>query len=215
MQDRRRSSEELLNTVTHGVGALASAAGGAVLISLTALRGDLWQLLGASVYSVSLLLLFTASTLYHAARRESSRARLRVCDHAAIYLLIAGTYTPFTLIPLRGPWGWTLFGAVWSLAAAGVVFKLFCTGKFPRLSTATYLAMGWLVVVAARPLLQTVSVPVLLWLAAGGLAYTAGTFFFHSRRIPFAHAIWHCFVLVGSGCHFVAVAMQVLAGASA
>jgi hemolysin III len=211
MQDRTLSHEELLNTVTHGVGALASTVAGSVLVTLAALFGDLWQLLGAAVYSVSLLLLFSASTLYHAVRHQVAKARLRVVDHAAIYVLIAGTYTPFTLVALRGRWGWTLLTVVWTLAAAGIVFKLFCTGRFPRLSTATYLAMGWLAVLAAGPLLRSVPLETLLWLAAGGLAYTAGIFFFHNRRLPFAHTIWHLFVLAGSACHFVAVTMQVLA----
>lgn len=210
MQERALRYEEMLNTATHGVGALASTVGGSVLVTLAALTGDGWQLLGAAVYSVSLLLLFSASTLYHAVRHRVAKARLRVFDHAAIYVLIAGTYTPFTLGALRGPGGWALLAVVWALAAAGIVFKLFCTGRFPRLSTATYLAMGWLALAAAGPLVRALPTQALLWLLAGGLAYTVGTLFFHSRRLPFAHAIWHVFVLAGSACHFVAVAMQVL-----
>jgi len=201
--------EEIASALTHGLGMVASAAGGAVLVTLAVLFGDAWRVAGAVVFCVSLVLLYTASTLYHAVRTRIARARLQVFDHCAIYVLIAGTYTPFTLVGLRGGWGWPLFGVVWALAAAGVVFKLFCTGRFRRLSTAVYLAMGWMVLVAAGPMLRTFPPSTLLWLAAGGLTYTAGTFFYHSR-IPYAHAIWHVFVLAGSVCHFVAVLTQVL-----
>jgi hemolysin III len=202
--------EELANALTHGAGLVASAAGAAVLIVLAALHGDAWKIVGSAVFSATLVLLYTASTLYHAARTPKARARLQVFDHCAIYLLIAGTYTPFTLVGLRGGWGWSLFGVIWGLAVAGVVFKLFFTGRFPRLSTAIYLAMGWLVIVAAVPMTTRFSPATLAWLVAGGLAYTAGTAFYVSRRIPYAHAIWHLFVLAGSVCHFAAVVTQVL-----
>ena len=208
--DRRFHLEELACALTHGVGAMASLVGGAVLITLAALAGDVWQVLSAAVFSVTLILLYTSSTLYHAARREVLRTRLRVVDHCAIFLLIAGTYTPFTLVSLRGPWGWSLFGVVWLLAVAGIVFKLFSTGRLRRLSTGMYLGMGWLSIVAAQPFLANLSTQTLLWLLAGGLAYTMGTAFYHSRRIPFAHAVWHLFVMAGSACHFVAVASQVM-----
>ena len=145
--------EELLSALTHGLGATAALAGGAVLVTLAALYGDGWQLAGAIVFGISLLLLYLASTLYHAIQHPVAKARLKVFDHCAIYLLIAGTYTPFTLIGLRGPWGWSLFAAIWTLALAGVVFKLFFTGRFKLLSTAIYIAMGWLVIVAIKPLL--------------------------------------------------------------
>ena len=208
--DRRFHLEELACALTHGVGAMESIVGGAVQITLAALAGDFWQVLSAAVFSVTLILLYTSSTLYHAARREVLRTRLRVVDHCAIFLLIAGTYTPFTLVSLRGPWGWSLFGVVWLLAVAGIVFKLFFTGRLRRLSTGMYLGMGWLSIVAAQPFLANLSTQTLLWLLAGGLAYTMGTAFYHSRRIPFAHAVWHLFVMAGSACHFVAVASQVM-----
>lgn len=201
--------EELASAWTHGLGAVASTAGGATLVALAALGGDGWQLLSAIIFSATLILLYTSSTLYHAMRAEVVRARLRIADHCAIFLLIAGTYTPFTLVTLRGPWGWSLFGVVWGLAVAGVVFKLFFTGRLKRLSTAMYLGMGWLSVIAVNPILDALSPRTLLWLLAGGLAYTIGTAFYHSRRIPYAHAVWHLFVLMGSACHFVAVASQV------
>ena len=129
-------------------------------------------------------------------------------DHCAIYVLIAGTYTPFTLSGLRGPWGWTLVGIVWGLALAGVVFKLYFTGRFPRVSTGIYIGMGWLALIAAGPLIRSVSPAALIWLVAGGVAYTAGTVFYHSERVPYAHAVWHVFVLAGSVCHAVAVGLE-------
>jgi hemolysin III len=204
--DRR---EEVASALTHGIGVAASAVGGAVLVGLAWPTGEVWEIVGAVVFSATLLLLYSASTVYHAARDLALRARLQVLDHCAIFLLIAGTYTPFTLVSLRGPWGWTLFGTVWTFALAGVVFKLFFTGRYRRLSTGLYLGMGWLVVVAARPLLEALPFGVLAWMAVGGLCYTAGTLFYHSNRVPYAHAIWHLFVLGGSACHFVAVLSQI------
>lgn len=202
--------EEILNALTHGVGALASAIGGAVLITLAAIYGDAWQVISASVFVATLLVLYTASTLYHAFRHERIKAKLKIFDHCAIFLLIAGTYTPFTLIGLRGNWGWSLFAVIWTLAVLGVIFKLFFTGRFPRLSTMMYIAMGWLVVVAIKPMLTHLSTEALVWLLAGGVAYTVGTVFYHFERLPYSHAIWHLFVLAGSTAHFIAVSTQVL-----
>lgn len=205
--------EEIANALTHGLGATAALAGGAVLITLAAVHGDGWQLVGAIVFGVSLLLLYLASTLYHAIQHPTAKGRLKVFDHCAIYVLIAGTYTPFTLIGLRGPWGWGLFIAIWLLALAGVVFKLFFTGRFKRLSTLIYVAMGWLVLVAIKPLLATLDAWTFGWLLAGGLFYTLGTIFYHRPSLPYSHAIWHLFVIAGSVCHYVAVMAQVLHGA--
>lgn len=202
--------EEFYSALTHGLGATAALAGGAVLITLAALFGDGWQLAGAIVFGISLLLLYLASTLYHAIQHPVAKARLKVFDHCAIYLLIAGTYTPFTLIGLRGPWGWSLFAAIWVLALAGVVFKLFYTGRFKLLSTGIYIAMGWLVVVAIEPLLGALDGWTIGWLFAGGLFYTLGTVFYHRPSLPYSHAIWHLFVVAGSVCHYVAVMAQVV-----
>ena len=202
--------EELANALTHGLGAVVALAAGAVLVTLTALWGDGWQLAGAIVFSVALVLLYVASTLYHAIPHAAAKARLKVLDHCAIYLLIAGTYTPFTLIGLRGQTGWALFATIWTLAFAGVIFKLFYTGRFKLVSTLIYVAMGWLVVVAIVPMWQRLDGWTIGWLFAGGVAYTAGTLFYMSRTIRYSHAIWHGFVVVGSICHFVAVALQVL-----
>jgi len=202
--------DEIASALTHGLGAIAALAGGAVLITLAALYGDGWQLGTAIVFSVTLLLLYVASTLYHAIQHPMAKARLQVFDHCAIYLLIAGTYTPILLIGLRGPWGWGMFAAVWTIALFGVVFKLFFTGRFKLLSTGLYLAMGWLVVVAIEPLLKSVDAFTLGWLLAGGIFYTLGTYFYQRDSVRYFHAIWHLFVLAGSVCHFVAVTGQVV-----
>ncbi|BDU17743.1 PAQR family membrane homeostasis protein TrhA [Lysobacter auxotrophicus] len=202
--------EEFVNALTHGLGATAALAGGAVLITLAALFGDGWQLGSAIVFGICLLALYLASTLYHAIQHPVAKARLKVVDHCAIYLLIAGTYTPFTLIGLRGPWGWGLFAAIWTLAFAGVVFKLFFTGRFKLLSTGIYIAMGWLVLVAIKPLIGALDGWTIGWLFGGGLFYTLGTVFYHRPSLPYSHAIWHLFVVAGSVCHYVAVMAQVV-----
>lgn len=204
----RSGQEELANTLTHAVGVLASLVGGTVLIVRASLEGDPWKVVGAAVFSAALFLLYTASTLYHAARSPGAKRKLKVLDHAAIYLLIAGTYTPFTLVGLRGGWGWSLFGVIWGLAAGGVIFKLFATGRYRVVSTGIYVAMGWLVLIAVKPMVEQLDPAVIGWLVAGGLAYTGGTVFYHNRRIRYSHAVWHGFVLAGSLCHGVAVALQ-------
>ena len=201
--------EEVANALTHGLGAAAALAAGAVLITLTAIYGEGWQLAGAIVFGVALLLLYTASTLYHAIQHPVAKGRLKVFDHCAIYLLIAGTYTPFTL-GLGGAWGWGLFAAIWTLAVSGVIFKLFYTGRFKKLSTGIYIAMGWLVIVAIKPMVHSFGSTTLGWLFAGGASYTLGTIFYHRESIPYSHAIWHMFVLGGSICHFVSVSTVIL-----
>lgn len=204
-----RSKDELASALTHTVGVIASLAGGTVLITMAALGGSAYHIVGTAVFAASLVLLYSASTAYHIALRDPLKRRLQVFDHCAIYVLIAGTYTPLTLTALRGPWGWTLFGVVWALALAGIAFKLFFTGRFPRVSTAIYIGMGWLVLIAAGPLVRAVDPVALAWLIAGGVAYTGGTAFYHSRRLPYAHTMWHLFVLMGSVCHTIAVGMQI------
>ena len=202
--------EEFASALTHGLGATAALAGGAVLITLAALHGNGWQLGAAIVFGVALLLLYVASTLYHAVQHPIAKGRLKVFDHCAIYVLIAGTYTPLTLIGLRGPVGWWLFGAIWTLALGGVVFKLFYAGRFKRLSTLIYIAMGWLIVVAAKPMLAALDAWTLGWLLAGGVSYTLGTWFYHRESIRYSHAIWHLFVLGGSISHYIAVLAHVV-----
>ncbi len=204
--DGRASREELANVLTHGAGVVASIAAAAILITMAALGGRPTQVVGASVFATTLIALYTASTIYHAARSARCKARLKVLDHSAIYLLIAGTYTPFMLGGVGGGWGWSLFGVIWGLAVVGIGLKLLFTGRFRLLSTAVYVGMGWLVLVGIVPVAQALPQETLVWLVAGGLVYTAGTVFYHSRTLPYAHAIWHLFVLGGSVCHAVAVA---------
>jgi hemolysin III len=204
--------DERWSAITHGAGAVLGALGSAVLITLAALWGDGWQLASAIVFSVTLILLYTASALYHAAPFKTAlKARLKVLDHCAIYLLIAGTYTPIALVGLREHGGWWLFGAIWTLAVGGVVFKLLTRGRFKLLSTLIYVAMGWLAVVAIEPMTEQLSTWALVWIFSGGVAYTLGTLFYMSRRIRYTHTIWHGFVLAGSALHFAAVTTQVLA----
>lgn len=202
--------EEIANAVTHGLGVLLSVGAGGALITLAAYHGDAWHVAGASVFVASLVLLYTASTLYHAIPFAAAKRHLRTFDHCAIFVLIAGTYTPFLLTDLRGPLGWALLGTVWALAVGGVVFKLFFTGRWRKLSTAFYVGMGWLAALAFEPMREALPPWALVWIVAGGVAYTGGTAFYLSRR-RFAHAIWHAFVLVGSICHFAAVLVVVLA----
>ena len=209
MGARYTAGEEFANVATHAVGLLASVVGVVVLMYLGLARDEVLHVASAGVYGATLVALYAASTLYHAFRQPEIKRVLRVLDHCAIYLLIAGTYTPFVLVGLGGGWGLTLFGIIWAMAAAGIVFKVFATGRFAVISTAAYVAMGWLGVVALGPLIRSLSGAALVWLLAGGIAYTAGTFFYH-RKIPYAHALWHVFVLAGSVCHFIAIGLYVL-----
>jgi hemolysin III len=198
--------EEIANSVSHGAALLAATAAAPVLIVGAAQRGGAAAVVGASVFAATMLLLYLTSTLYHALPRNRAKSVFQVLDHGAIFLLIAGTYTPFTLGVLRGPWGWTLFGIVWGLAFAGVVLKAISGVRFPTLSTLLYLAMGWLALIAVKPLWLHVPAWGLFWLLAGGFAYTVGVFFFVvDDRFRYSHFIWHLFVVAGTACHFVAV----------
>lgn len=209
MQSAIALQEERASALTHAIGALAALSGGVVLVVIAAGQGDGWRLTAAIVFSVSLLLLYTASSFYHAATSAAAKTRFKVLDHCAIYLLIAGTYTPFTLIGLRGPLGWWMFAIVWTLALAGVVFKLFFTGRFKLLSTGIYIAMGWLGLLAIKPIMAALDTWTLGWLLAGGVAYTLGTAFYHRDSLRYSHAVWHLFCIVGSACHYVAVLAQI------
>jgi hemolysin III len=208
----RLAPEEVANCATHGLGLALSLAGFVALVALARARGDAWQIASCGVYGASLVALYLASTLYHGARAPRAKQFLQALDHCGIYLLIAGTYTPFTLVTLRGPWGWTLFGLVWGLALAGILFRVLCGTRYRPVAVASYVLLGWLCVVAVKPIVELVPMGALVWIAAGGLAYTAGVFFFAARRIPHHHAIWHLFVLGGSICHYVAVLLYVLPG---
>ena len=207
MSERPQSpGEEIANSLSHGIGLAAALVGASFLIVAAIQQGSASFIVGASVFAATMVLLYLASTLYHALPRSRAKGVLLVCDHAAIFLLIAGTYTPFTLGVLRGAWGWTLFGLVWGLALAGVVLKSIGGIRYPRLSTCLYLFMGWLVLIALAPLWRHVPAWGLFWLAAGGVAYTVGVVFFAlDRRVRYSHFVWHLFVVAGSTCHFFAV----------
>jgi hemolysin III len=211
---RKISLDEVISNCTHGVGLVLSIAGLVVLLVLSIRHGTAWHIVGCSIYGSSLTCLYLASTLYHGALAPRLKRVLKILDHSAIYLLIAGTYTPFLLVNLRGGWGWFLLGIVWGCAIAGIIFKLWFVDHFKMLSTALYLLMGWLVLIAAKPLVAHVSSAGLRWLVAGGIAYTAGVVFYASRRIPYSHAVWHLFVIAGSVCHYMAVLYAVVPSVS-
>ncbi len=202
--------EEIANAITHGLGVLASIVALVVLVAVSAIYGNIWHVISVSVYGATLVLLYTASTLYHSLSSTGARHVFKVIDHASIYLLIAGTYTPFTLVTLRGPWGWSLFVIVWALAVAGVSLEAFWVYRPRWVSGVVYLAMGWLVVVAIRPLLAALPAHGWQLLLAGGLAYTLGVVFYVLKRVPYMHMVWHLFVLAGSALHFFSVLLFVL-----
>ena len=205
---RRRAQslgEEIANSVSHGVGLLAAVAAAPVLIVDAAQRGGPTGVIGASVFASTVGLLYLASVLYHALPPNRAKRVFEVLDHGAIFLLIAGTYTPFTLGVLHGAWGWSLLGLVWSLALAGVVLKAICGVRYPRFSVGLYLAMGWVVLIAVKPLWLRMPAEGLFWLLSGGIAYTAGVAFYAAKRVRYSHFVWHLFVLAGTACHFIAV----------
>ena len=198
--------EELANSISHGVGLLAGLIGSPILMLAAWRGGDRFFFAGTVVFAATMLLVYFGSTLYHAWPRGTVKSVFQVIDHSAIFLLIAGTYTPFTLGPLRGAWGWSILALVWTMAIFGVVLKsVHGTEQRKGLSMVLYLGMGWLILVAFRPLLTHVPVSSLVWLVAGGLAYTGGVFFFVSKRHRYTHFVWHLFVLLGTVCHFLAV----------
>ncbi|MBZ0272409.1 hemolysin III family protein [bacterium] len=202
--------EEIANSVTHGIGAALSVAALAILATLASLRGDALHVAGVTVFGVTLVLLYLASTLYHGFQSPGVKRLFRMIDHAAIYLLIAGTYTPFTLISLRGAWGWTLFGIVWGIAVVGIVLTLLYLGRARVLFTALYVGMGSIGVIAVKPLVASLSAAGLAWVVAGGLFYIFGVVFYLWRRLPYGHMVWHLCVLGGSACHFFGVLYYVL-----
>jgi hemolysin III len=198
--------EEIANAVSHGVALILGIVGIPVLIVTAVRRGNAASVVSAVVFAATIVVLYLASTLYHAFPYERAKRVFKILDHSAIYLLIAGTYTPFTLVVLRGPWGWSLFGTVWGLAALGIVLKSVGGLRYPILSPILYIAMGWLVIIAIAPLRERLPAAGLAWLFAGGLAYTGGVAFYAAdRRMKYAHFIWHLFVIAGTACHFVAV----------
>jgi hemolysin III len=216
MGEKRKQTaiEESLNTLVHGAGfGLAIAASIALVISANK-HGSVWHLASFSIYGATLIVLYLSSTLYHSLPEGNCKNKLRVIDHSSIFLLIAGTYTPITLTAMRGPWGWSIFGVVWGIALAGIMIKIFWFEKLRRMSTLMYAAMGWIILIAIRPLLDSVNATSLIFLLAGGLAYSLGIVFYASQKLKFNHAIWHMFVLAGSVCHFFTV-LHLLPGSGA
>ena len=215
MTTRARASryslgEEIANSVSHGVGALLAVGGLVLLTVFAALRGNVWHIVGCSVFGAALVLVYTTSTLYHGIQHPRAKAVLRVLDHSAIFILIAGTYTPFVLVSLHGPWGWSLFGVIWGLAVLGIILQMGVLRRGTAASVLLYVGMGWVVVIAIKPLLDAVAPGGITLLLIGGLAYTAGTGFYVWRRLPYHHALWHGFVLLGSLSHFFAVFFYVI-----
>ncbi|PNU21307.1 hemolysin III [Geothermobacter hydrogeniphilus] len=202
--------EEIANSITHGIGTLLAIGGLGVLSAYAGTHGNAWHIVTCSVFGATLIFSYLTSTLYHSIQHVSAKNILRTLDHAAIFLLIAGTYTPITLISLHGPWGWSIFGVVWGLALVGIICEITFAKNMGVLRVATYIAMGWVVVIAARPLMAGLAPGGLLLLVLGGLAYTGGVVFYAWDRLPYNHAIWHMFVLVGSTMHFFAILWYVI-----
>jgi len=202
--------EEKINIMSHAVGFILSIVALVLLVSHASINGNAWHIVSFSVFGVSLMVLYAASTVYHSAKNPSFRKKMRIVDHAAIYILIAGTYTPFTLVTLNGFTGWLVFGITWGMAVTGITLKLFFTGKYDAISTLMYVFMGWIIVFAIKPLIENLASEGLYWLVAGGMAYTTGAILYSIKKIKFNHAIFHVFVLAGSFCHFVAVYFYIL-----
>ncbi len=197
-------NEEIANSIIHGIGVILSIVGLTVLLVLAYLYGTTEHLVSYTIYGSSLILLYTSSTLYHALTNIKAKKILKICDHAAIYLLIAGCYTPFFVINIKGILGWSMMGAVWGLAIVGVIFKIFFTGRNKLISVLTYLGMSWMILIAAGPLVKALSSEGIIWFVACGFTYSIGTIFY-MKKIPFFHAIWHLFVLLGSIFHYIAI----------
>ncbi|KJF28193.1 hypothetical protein TZ02_04175 [Clostridium aceticum] len=197
--------EEIFNSISHGIGALLSIAALVVLVAFGSIRGDVWRIVSFSIYGFTLFFLYMSSTLYHSIFHEKSKRVLRILDHVSIYLLIAGSYTPIALVSMRGAWGWSIFGVIWSLAIIGIILKVLSINKIKYLSTIIYVIMGWLIIIAVKPMLSMAPPGLFLWLLAGGLIYTLGVIFYACKRIPFNHGIWHLFVLGGSIVHYLGI----------
>jgi hemolysin III len=204
------AAEEAASGITHAIGAVLAAVALAVLVTLASLHGDTIRIVSLSIYGACLVLLYLASTCFHICRRERLKHWFKVGDHVAIYTLIAGTYTPILLVLIRGAWGWSLLGAVWGLALIGTALKLFFVHRYEKLSVTIYVLMGWMGLIAIKPVLETVPGGALVWIFGGGIVYTIGVIFFFWDHLPFNHAIWHVFVLLGSACHFMAILLYVL-----
>ena len=202
--------EEKINIISHAVGFILSIIALVLLVRHATRHGDVWHIVSFSIFGASLIILYAASSFYHSAKKSELRNRLNIIDHASIYVLIAGTYTPFTLVTLKGTIGWVIFGISWGLALTGIILKLFFTGKYNLMSTIMYVLMGWVIVFAIKPLMNNLPLAGLLWLVACGISYTIGAILYGIKKIKFNHAIFHMFVLMGSFCHFMSVYFYVL-----
>jgi len=202
--------EEIFNAVTHGVGAALSVLGLILMVVKSAAFGSALYVASTAVFGISMVLLYTLSTLYHSIKQERAKQVFKILDHSSIFLLIAGTYTPFTLLVLRGAWGWSIFGVVWGLAVTGIIIESIFINKLKFLTLILYLSMGWVVIVALKPLIRSMPKVALYWLIAGGLSYTFGVIFYVMKKIKYTHGIWHLFVLGGTVCHFFAVYYYVI-----
>ena len=203
------TADEVANTLTHGIGLACSILGFILLLVLAIVRGGAWQVLGCAIYGATLVCLYAASTFYHAVSSPRAKRALHIFDHCAIFLLIAGTYTPFLLVNLHGSWGWSLFAVIWAIAAFGILFKLWFADRFPIFSVSAYVAMGWLGVIAARQVYTHVPLAGIVWIVLGALAYSIGVIFYACKKIPHHHVIWHLLVMAGSTCHYLAVLCSV------
>lgn len=197
--------EEKFNVISHAFGILLSIIALVFLVLKASIQGNVWQIVSFSIYGASLIMLYTASTIFHSSKDEILRNKLNIVDHASIYVLIAGTYTPFVLVTLRGPVGWVVFGVIWGLALTGIILKLFYIDKYSLLSTIMYVLMGWVMIFAIKPITNSLALGGLIWLLAGGIVYTVGAVFFSLKNLKFNHAIFHIFVLLGSFCHFMSI----------
>lgn len=202
--------EEKANIISHAIGLAFSLVALVLLLTRASWYGNVWHVVSVSVFGASLIALYAASVFYHSAKDSKLRIRLRILDHATIYILIAGTYTPFTLVVLHGPIGWTIFAASWAMALTGIILKLYFTGRYDVISTLMYVFMGWIIIFAITPLIDSLSTEGLFWLVAGGVAYTTGALLYSIKKIPFNHAVFHGFVVLGSFCHFISVFFYVL-----
>lgn len=200
--NRYTFAEELFNSITHGVGAFLSIAALVILVAFASIRGDVWRIVSFSIYGFTLFFLYLSSTLYHCVFHEKTKRVLRVFDHSSIFLLIAGSYTPLTLVSMRGTWGWVIFAIVWAIAISGIILKIISLEKMKYISIILYILMGWMLVIAAKPMLERIPEGLFANLLIGGLIYTVGVFFYACKRIPFNHGIWHLFVLGGSLTHY-------------
>jgi hemolysin III len=203
------SGEEIANSISHGIGAALSIAALVTLVVFASRRGDILRVVSLSIYGTTLIVMYLSSTLYHSFSNPRTKHFFRILDHSSIYLLIAGSYTPIVLVAMRGAWGWTIFGIVWTMAVCGIVAKIFLTGRYGIVSVILYIAMGWIIVLAIKPMIQSVPWKLFIWLLIGGLSYTFGIIFYAWEKMPYNHTVWHLFVLGGSIAHFIGILLYI------